>query len=91
MLEPLPVHERRLSGHPSAQDDRRRWLTLACELDRLKAARTLREVSTGFHVNTVLEKIVSVAPDIPGRLGKWLRGASVAATVCRVAFLAFKG
>jgi hypothetical protein len=64
---------------------------LACELDRLKALRTLREASMGFSVNSVLGKIAAAAPDIPGRIGRWLRGASVAATVCRVAFLAFRG
>jgi hypothetical protein len=91
MPESIPVNERQLSGRTGPPDDRRRWLALACELDRLKALRTLREASMGFHVHTVLDKIASVAPVMPGGLGRWFRGASVAATVCRVAFLAFKG
>ena len=69
--------------------DRRKWLALACELDRLRARRMLQEASAGFHMGTVIQKIASIAP-IPGRIGRWVRGASIGASVCRAAFLAFK-
>jgi hypothetical protein len=91
MPESLPVNEGRLSGSAGPREDRRRWLSLACELDRLKALRTLREASLGLQVHTVLGKIASVAPSLPGGIGRWFRGATVAATACRVALLAFKG
>ncbi len=91
MPESLPFNERQLSGRAGPQGDRRKWLSLACELDRLKVLRTLREGSLGLQVHSVLGTIASVAPSLPGGIGRWFRGATVAATVCRVALLALRG
>jgi len=91
MPESIPVCESPIRGPGRLPpNDRREWLSLACELDRLKALRALRDASTGLQIPSVLWKIASAAPIIPGRIGKWIRGASIGATVCRAAILAFK-
>jgi hypothetical protein len=89
MLESIAADEIPLRP-PAGQSpkDRREWLSLACELDRLRARRMIQEASSGFHVGAVIQKIASIAP-IPGRIGKWVRGASIGASVCRAAFRAF--
>ncbi len=92
MPESIPVCESpiRVPGR-LPPNDRREWLSLACELDRLRALRALRDASTGLQMYSVLRKVASVAPIImPGRIGKWIRGASIGASVCRAAIFAFK-
>jgi hypothetical protein len=92
MPEPISVRESPLTRKAGpSHGDRRQWLSLACELDRLRAIRALREASAGFQLHTVLGSIAAAAPSMPGRIGRWIRGASVGATVCRVALLALRG
>jgi hypothetical protein len=54
--------------------ERREWLVVACELDRVRlqlAARpsTLERVSF-----SLLESVIPLAPHLPGKIGRWTRG-----------------
>jgi hypothetical protein len=64
---------------------------LACELDRLRTRQVLRQASLGLPVPTIVERIMSIAPYVPWKLGKWIRGVSLGAALCRLAILAYRG
>jgi hypothetical protein len=60
--------------HGLSLAERREWLVVACELDRVRlqlAARpsTLEKISF-----SILESVIPLVPHLPGKIGRWTRG-----------------
>jgi hypothetical protein len=69
----------------------RRWLVLACELDRLHARIALRELPMAMRLPSLFERATAIAENAPGGIGKWIRGISLGAAVYRLATAALRG
>jgi hypothetical protein len=52
----------------------REWLALACELDRVRLRLAARPTTFERLSMSMLEKLIPLAPHLPGKLGKWSRG-----------------
>lgn len=70
--------------------ERRQWLVLACELDRLHARIAARELPMAMRLPSILERVAAIAENAPGGIGQWIRGISLGAAVYRLASQAFR-
>ncbi|MBL9187086.1 MAG: hypothetical protein JNK23_06390 [Opitutaceae bacterium] len=70
---------------PLTLEERRRRLALICELDRLHLRLALRPAARGSGAAiggvplSVLNKAFSFAQFLPGKIGRWARGAALGA------------
>jgi hypothetical protein len=54
--------------------ERRQWLVLACELDRVRVQLAARPSPLERIALSVLRNVIPLAPHLPGRIGRWSRG-----------------
>lgn len=70
----------------TSRSERKELLVLACEVDRTawrQACRPSRPTGARFAFKA-LGYLQAVGPFLPGRLGRWLRGASLMADLGRM-------
>ncbi|MBC7365403.1 MAG: hypothetical protein H7343_01110 [Undibacterium sp.] len=77
------------SAHPPTPAERRQRLALMCELDRLHLRLALRppahrpEITLGGVPVSALTKAFSLVQFLPGKLGRFARGAALGAGLFR--------
>jgi hypothetical protein len=54
--------------------ERREWLVVACELDRVRLQLAARPTTLEKVSFSILENIIPLAPHLPGKIGRWTRG-----------------
>lgn len=57
-----------------APADRRLWLVVACELDRVRLQLAARPSPLERMAMSLVENVIPFAPHLPGKIGKWSRG-----------------
>jgi hypothetical protein len=66
-----------------APDERREWLAVACELDRVRMRLAARPTTLERISLSVLENVIPLAPHLPGKVGRWTRGILQGTNVLR--------
>jgi hypothetical protein len=54
--------------------ERREWLVVACELDRVRMQLAVRPTTLEKISFSLLETVIPLAPHLPGKIGRWTRG-----------------
>jgi hypothetical protein len=60
--------------HGLSVAERREWLVVACELDRVRLQLAARPTTLERVSFSILESVIPLAPHLPGKIGRWTRG-----------------